>query len=114
MDATRRVIGRKGVESTSIIDITEEADLGFGTFYNYFDSKEAILAASTAEATEELGKALDRLNEPAPVRPGRDPVGGGATLRTHGGARSDLGVVRCQDDALPGADGRRARATIGP
>jgi AcrR family transcriptional regulator len=63
VDAARRVIGRKGVEATSIIDITEEADLGFGTFYNYFDSKDAILAAATAAATEELGPALDRLNE---------------------------------------------------
>lgn len=63
VEAARHVISRKGVEATTIVDITEEADLGFGTFYNYFDSKDAILAAATAEATEELGAALDRLNE---------------------------------------------------
>jgi AcrR family transcriptional regulator len=62
VEAARRVIGRRGVEATTILDITREADVGFGTFYNYFDSKEAILAAATAEATEELGHALDRLN----------------------------------------------------
>jgi AcrR family transcriptional regulator len=63
VEAARRVIGQRGVEATTILDITREADVGFGTFYNYFDSKEAILAAATAEATEELGDALDRLNE---------------------------------------------------
>src|SRR5262249_61487688 len=63
VEAARHVISRKGVEATTIVDITEEADLGFGTFYNYFDSKDAILAAATAEATEELGAALDRLHE---------------------------------------------------
>lgn len=33
----------KGVNETTISEIMEEADLGMGTFYNYFDSKEAIL-----------------------------------------------------------------------
>lgn len=32
-----------GVDSVSINDITEMADIGLGTFYNYFDSKNAIL-----------------------------------------------------------------------
>jgi AcrR family transcriptional regulator len=63
VEAARRVIGRRGVEATTILDITSEADVGFGTFYNYFDSKDAILDAATAEATEELAHALDRLNE---------------------------------------------------
>src|SRR5262245_37981692 len=63
VEAARRVIGRRGVEATTILDITSEADVGFGTFYNYFASKEAILAAATAEATEELAQALERLNE---------------------------------------------------
>jgi AcrR family transcriptional regulator len=62
VEAARRVIGQKGVEATTILDITRDADVGFGTFYNYFESKEAILAAATAEATEELAGALDRLN----------------------------------------------------
>lgn len=56
------MIGQKGVEATTVLDITSAADVGFGTFYNYFESKEAILAAATVEATEELGEALDRLN----------------------------------------------------
>jgi AcrR family transcriptional regulator len=61
VDAARRVISRKGVETTTILDITEEADVGFGTFYNYFPSKEAILAATSSEAVEAHGSALDEL-----------------------------------------------------
>jgi len=63
VEAVRRVVGEKGVEAMTILDITQAADVGFGTFYNYFESKDAILAAATAEATEELGDALERLNQ---------------------------------------------------
>jgi AcrR family transcriptional regulator len=64
--ATRAVVGRKGVVETTILDITEEADVGFGTFYNYFDSKDAILAAASAEVVERHGTALDQLTAPLP------------------------------------------------
>jgi AcrR family transcriptional regulator len=64
VEAARRVISRKGIDATTILDITEEADVGFGTFYNYFESKEAILAAASAEAVERHGDALDRLTAP--------------------------------------------------
>src|SRR5262249_41170111 len=37
--------------------------VGFGTFYNYFDSKDAVIAAATTEAAAALGHALDRVNE---------------------------------------------------
>lgn len=61
VEAARRVVSRKGVDPTTILEITEEADVGFGTFYNYFDSKDAILAAASAEVVESHGEALDRL-----------------------------------------------------
>ncbi|HEY2387529.1 MAG TPA: TetR/AcrR family transcriptional regulator [Candidatus Binatia bacterium] len=62
--AARAVVGRKGAADATILDITEEADVGFGTFYNYFDSKDAILAATSAEVVEAHGAALDRLTAP--------------------------------------------------
>ena len=64
VDAARRVVSRKGVDATTSLDITEAADVGFGTFYNYFESKDAILAAASAEAVESHGDALDRLTAP--------------------------------------------------
>ncbi|MBI1815703.1 MAG: TetR/AcrR family transcriptional regulator [Deltaproteobacteria bacterium] len=59
--AAHHVFSRKGVDTATINDITEAADVGFGTFYNYFDSKDAILAAASAEAIEAHGSALDKL-----------------------------------------------------
>ena len=52
---------------TSIDSITEAADVGKGTFYNYFDTKEALLAAwgrqILAQAWQEV--AVERPDEPA-------------------------------------------------
>ncbi len=45
MDAGERAFVRKGFASTTIEDITHKAGVAKGTFYLYFDSKEAILAA---------------------------------------------------------------------
>lgn len=44
MDSALRLFEKKGFTRTSIDSITESADVGKGTFYNYFDSKEALLA----------------------------------------------------------------------
>jgi AcrR family transcriptional regulator len=61
--AARELMARKGVGATSIQEITEAADVGFGSFYNHFDSKETIAAAVMAEAIESFGAAADRLAE---------------------------------------------------
>ena len=39
----------KGLNETTVAEIMEEAALGTGTFYNYFESKEAILKYCLAE-----------------------------------------------------------------
>jgi AcrR family transcriptional regulator len=44
MESALRLFEKKGFTRTSIDSITESADVGKGTFYNYFDSKEALLA----------------------------------------------------------------------
>lgn len=51
------------MEAVAINEITEAADLGFGTFYNYFDSKEAIHEALVHELFESFGAALDQIAE---------------------------------------------------
>jgi AcrR family transcriptional regulator len=58
--AARTVMARKGVEPTTIADITEAADVGFGTFYNYFKSKDEIVRAVVAASGDALGDAIDR------------------------------------------------------
>ena len=43
LEAAVREFSQKGFQETSIADIMNAADLGIGTFYNYFESKEELL-----------------------------------------------------------------------
>ena len=56
--AARALFARQGVENTRINEITEEADVGFGSFYNHFESKEAIVQAVLSETLAAQGAAL--------------------------------------------------------
>ena len=56
--AARRLFARDGYEATTIADITEAADLGFGTFYGYFPDKEAVLEAVLGDARDEMDEVL--------------------------------------------------------
>jgi len=48
----------KGVDNSTIEDITEAADLGKGTFYRHFESKEEVLVALIADAVERIIESL--------------------------------------------------------
>lgn len=52
MDAAVKNFVENGVTETSIADIMKEARLGVGTFYNYFESKEALLFCLLKEIAE--------------------------------------------------------------
>lgn len=56
--ATRALIVEKGVEGLRIDQITERADVAFGSFYNHFESKEHIVDAVVDEAIESLQHAI--------------------------------------------------------
>lgn len=58
--AARVVLGRDGIEAAKINDITDEADLAFGSFYNYFSSKEELARAVFVEDALALGDMLDQ------------------------------------------------------
>lgn len=62
--AARETMSVKGVDATTIADITEAADLGFGTFYNHFKSKDEIVDAAMADMVERLGDEIDELIAP--------------------------------------------------
>ena len=71
IEAARTTFARQGIDATRINEITDEADVGFGSFYNYFDNKEAIVAAVVDEAVEAAGQAIEAatrdLDDPAEV-----------------------------------------------
>jgi AcrR family transcriptional regulator len=63
LGAARAVMARKGADAATIQEMTEAADVGFGSFYNHFESKEAIVEAIMAETVETFGNALDRISQ---------------------------------------------------
>ncbi|HWJ02422.1 MAG TPA: TetR/AcrR family transcriptional regulator [Verrucomicrobiae bacterium] len=53
----------QGFEKTSVDQITSRADVGKGTFYNYFPSKEAVIYQYTREINREiLDRGRERMN----------------------------------------------------
>lgn len=61
LDAAVEQFSRKGFKDTSVADIMHEADLGIGTFYNYFQSKEEILFCLLHRMAQEVEQVLDDL-----------------------------------------------------
>jgi AcrR family transcriptional regulator len=62
--AAQALFAKQGVEATAIAEITEAADVGFGSFYNYFDSKEEIAEAVLVAAMEAQKTVLFELIDP--------------------------------------------------
>jgi len=62
IDAAYRVMSRSGVESATINEITEEADVGFGSFYNYFTSKDEIARVAFRDQAKKLSDQFDEIN----------------------------------------------------
>ncbi len=52
--AARAVFAELGFGAASVRDIVRRTDLATGTFYNYFEDKDAIFAAVVGELTDEL------------------------------------------------------------
>lgn len=71
IDAAGRLIAEGRGERASIQEITEEADIGFGSFYNHFTSKEELFRTASEELLERWGQMIDAacagLHDPAEV-----------------------------------------------
>ncbi|WP_369188535.1 TetR/AcrR family transcriptional regulator [Streptomyces sp. R08] len=57
--AARQIMAEQGGTDVSIQAIADRADVGFGTFYNHFETKDALFDAAVADALEEYGQLLD-------------------------------------------------------
>src|SRR6201989_82406 len=60
IEAAVRLIAEGRGNRASIAEITEEADIGFGSFYNHFDSKEQLFQTASEEVLERWGQMIDR------------------------------------------------------
>lgn len=67
--AGRSLIAERGVAGLKIQDITEHADVGLGSFYNYFASKDELVEAVVEESLGELVAA-----EGLAAHPDQDPA----------------------------------------
>ncbi|MFF4928482.1 TetR/AcrR family transcriptional regulator [Streptomyces griseofuscus] len=57
--AARQILAETGDTGASIQAIAERADVGFGSFYNHFDSKAELFEAAVVDALEEFGQNFD-------------------------------------------------------
>jgi len=57
------LFSRKGLAGTTIQEIAEEAEIGKGTVYEYFDSKDALLAGAFDYLVEEMNRYFMRMIE---------------------------------------------------
>ena len=58
LDAARLEFGERGFAESSVSSITGRAEVALGTFYTYFDSKEALFAALVSDMSERVRIAV--------------------------------------------------------
>ena len=58
--AAQRLIA-DGKVNVPVLEITQAADVGMGSFYNHFDSKDELFEAAVADVLDAYGAMLDRL-----------------------------------------------------
>ena len=71
IDAARAIMTDKGVEAATMLEIAQRADVGAGTVYNYFKSKDdlaiAVLETLMHELALRIQAVTDRFEDPAQV-----------------------------------------------
>jgi AcrR family transcriptional regulator len=71
IDAAVELIATGRGDRASIQEITDAADIGFGSFYNHFDGKDELFATASAEVLERWGQMIDRacagISDPAEI-----------------------------------------------
>src|ERR1700719_3399721 len=67
--AALRLFAEQGFAETTVEDITNAADVGKGTFFNYFPTKEHILIAFSDMQLSKLQATVDQMRaRPEPMR----------------------------------------------
>ena len=63
LDSASSLFQSRGLDDVAIADIMNGADLGIGTFYNYFSSKDDVLMELLGRIMQELGEKVRILSE---------------------------------------------------
>src|SRR5690348_6339230 len=71
VSAARLLLTTRDPAEVSIQEITDAADVGFGSFYNHFTSKQELFDVAVEEVMEDHGAMLDKvtagIDDPAEV-----------------------------------------------
>jgi AcrR family transcriptional regulator len=97
LDATVEVIARKGIAALRVTDVTEQAGVANGTFYNYFDDTHQVIESVAVIVAARMAKEID-----AVMRDERDAVVRvvRATARAIDGAVKDPGFGAVMVESL--------------
>lgn len=63
INSALKVFLEKSFNETTIVEIMEDADLGTGTFYNYFQSKEDLVTYCVSEKISEAQLVIENIKE---------------------------------------------------
>jgi AcrR family transcriptional regulator len=69
LEAARSVLAAKGYHGTKVVDIAQAAEVGVGTFYLHYATKEAIFLELVEDTARRLKAELDAVRAAAP-----DPI----------------------------------------
>jgi AcrR family transcriptional regulator len=64
--AAQRILAERGTTEVAVQDITDEADVGLGSFYNHFTTKAELFEAAVLDLLDDFGDQIDA------TRAGRD------------------------------------------
>ena len=68
LDAAARLFANYGLPNTTVEAITDAADVGKGTFFNYFPSKEHVLVALAQRQVGKIAAAASHIDARQPIR----------------------------------------------
>jgi AcrR family transcriptional regulator len=102
------LIAERGLPNVTVEDITEAADVGKGTFFNYFQTKDHVLgvmaeiqigkireaASKAAHGKQTIYATLRQLAQQLSKEPGRSPALARATISSFLGSESIRGILK--------------------
>jgi AcrR family transcriptional regulator len=68
VNVSMKLFQEKGFDETTIVEITETADIATGTFYNYFQSKEDLLRYALSQKIDGIKSSIEELSK-SPITP---------------------------------------------
>lgn len=63
IEAARDIMSEKGVDSATMLEIAERADVGAGTVYNYFKSKDELAIAVLEDLMHDLALRIEEITD---------------------------------------------------